>query len=215
MIGFAAASAAFTLGLVHSLAPGHWLPVVLLARARRWSRPTAALGALVAASGHVFLSIVIGVLLVAVGAQLFRQHGEAIEEYAGIGLIVFGIGYAAWAWFNHSACRVHSHGHHGPEVTRVKVPFVFLFTLGLSPCLTILPTFVAAAAAGVPALLWAIVGFALGVITALVGATLLGAAGVMKLDHPFLEHYGDVLTGVVAALMGVAFLLIHTHSHHH
>jgi nickel/cobalt exporter len=215
MIGYAAASAAFTLGLVHSLAPGHWLPVVLLAKARRWTRGTTLLGALVAASGHVFLSILVGVILVAVGARLFHAHGAAIEEYAGWGLIAFGLGYAVWSWFNHSHCHAQDHEHHGPDVRRVRLPFAFLFTLGLSPCLTILPTFVAAAAQGVPVLGAAIGGFAVGVVTALVGATLLASFGVMKLDHPFLEHYGDVLTGVVASLMGVAFLLIHTHSHSH
>jgi hypothetical protein len=32
--------------------------------------------------------------------------------------------------------------------------------------------------------------------------------GMWKLDHPILEHYGDVITGVAVALLGVFFFFI-------
>jgi hypothetical protein len=51
-----------------------------------------------------------------------------------------------------------------------------------------------------------LLGFALGVLAALVGSTVLVFLGGMKLDHPFLEHYGEVITGVGVALIG--FLLV-------
>jgi hypothetical protein len=56
------------------------------------------------------------------------------------------------------------------------------------------------------------VGFALGVILALVGATLVVTLGIMKVDHPLLEHYGDVMTGVAVFLMGI-FLFLSPHAH--
>jgi hypothetical protein len=58
------------------------------------------------------------------------------------------------------------------------------------------------------------VTFAIGVMVALGGATLVVSRGLMKLDHPLLEHYGDVITGLAVALMGIVlYLLPHHHAH--
>lgn len=201
-----AASAAFV-GLVHSLAPGHWLPVVLTMKARRWSLRKAALGALVAASGHILLSIAIGLISVQMGSLFFHEHEEHIERFSGVTLILFGLIYAGLAYFRHSTC--HGHSHHGPDPKKnERTPFLFLFTLGLSPCVAVIPVFLAAAPMGAAAVGLSMAAFAGGVIAALVGATGLVSFGVMKLDHPLLEHYGDVITGLGVAVMGTVLLLL-------
>jgi len=208
-----ALSAAFV-GLVHSLAPGHWLPVVLMTKAKRWPTRTAIMGAIMAASGHVLVSVTLGILGVTLGAQLLMAHEENIEHYGGLGLVVFGLAYAVWSLLRHKSC--HGHEHHGPVPTgkEKRGPFAFLFMLGFSPCVAVLPVFVAAAPLGIHVLISTMVAFAVGVIGALVGATLLVSYGVMRLDHPIFEHYGDVITGVGVAALGLAlFLLPHMHGH--
>ena len=85
-------SAAFV-GFVHSLSPGHWLPVVLLVKARKWDLAEAALGALVAASGHIFVSAGLGLVGLFVGKQFFGGNLHELEEHAGLILIVFGLIY--------------------------------------------------------------------------------------------------------------------------
>jgi nickel/cobalt exporter len=192
-------SAAFV-GLVHSLAPGHWLPVVLVSKARKWNTRTALLGAAVTAAGHVLISLVLGLVALEVGAHYFAQHEEGIESYAGLAVAVFGVLYALNSYFRHARC--HGHEHHGPAPDRRKSPFVFLFTIGLSPCVAVLPVFAAAAPVGTVAVVVAMIGFVAGVLVALLSATLLATTSVVKLDHPILEHYGDVITGVTVAMMG-------------
>jgi hypothetical protein len=205
---FLLAGSAITIGLIHSLAPGHWLPVVLLARTKRWGLASSLLGALVAASGHILVSVGLGALALVLGAQVFTSHEASIERFSGLGLVAFGLSYAAWSWRRHRAC--HGHEHHGPEVTkqREKAPFAFLFFLGFSPCVAVLPVFVAAAPLGFLAVAATMGAFALGVLFALGGATLLVARGIMKLDHPLFEHHGDVLTGLAVALMGALLFFI-------
>jgi nickel/cobalt transporter (NicO) family protein len=190
------------IGLVHSLAPGHWLPVVFLTRARRWSMGTAMLGALVAASGHVLVSVFLGVLGIKIGVHYFTQYEEQIEHYSGLVLVVFGIVYALLAYFNHIGCSSHTH-HHGPEPRKHSEPFLFLFSMGLTPCVAVLPIFAAAAPLGTLTLVITMLGFALGAVVALLGTTVLVSFGVMRLEYPFLEHYGDVITGICVALMGI------------
>jgi nickel/cobalt exporter len=217
-----AASAAFV-GLVHSLAPGHWLPVVLMAKTRRWPMKTAVVGAVIAASGHIFLSIALGLASIWIGVHYFSAYEEQIEQYAGLALGVFGLIYATLAYFRHSGC--HGHTHHGPEVESEfssdanqkpksghrKTPFLFLFTLGFTPCVAVLPVFAAASSWGSLAIVLSFVAFSLGVLASLIGSTLLVSLGLVKLDHPVLEHYGDVITGSGVAIMGVLLFLFSAH----
>jgi ABC-type nickel/cobalt efflux system permease component RcnA len=201
-----AASAALV-GLVHSLSPSHWLPVVLVTKARKWPTRTAILGALVAASGHILVSIALGFVAIEIGAQLLASQEEAIEKYAGLGLALFGVAYGTWAYVRHLQCR--GHEHHGPDPKRDrKGPFLFLFTLGFAPCIAVLPVFATAATAGAAAVALTMAAFAGGVLTALVGATLLVTFGVMKLDHPVFEHYGDVITGAAVACLGLGIFIL-------
>ena len=204
-----AASAAFV-GLVHSMAPGHWLPVVLMAKTRRWSVKVAVLGALITASGHIILSLLLAGGAIAVGAHFLSQYEGQIESYAGLGLVLFGAAYAIYAYVTHSRC--HGHEHHGPvpdpKKKGLKGAFLFLFSTGLSPCVAVLPVIAAAAPTGLSAVAVTMLFFALGVSSALVGSTVLVTLGILKLDHPLFEHYGDVITGVAVALMGVVLFFL-------
>lgn len=199
-------SAAFV-GLVHSLSPGHWLPVVMMTKARRWPVSTAMLGAFVAASGHIILSVALGLLASEVEAKVLMRQESNIERYSGLVLLAFGTIYAWVAYRRHGHCVGHS--HHGPEVPKkTKGPFMFLFSVGFSPCVAALPVFAAAALHGSAPLFLSVAAFSVGVLAALMGATALVSLGMWKLDHPILEHYGDVITGVAVALLGVFFFFL-------
>jgi len=200
-------------GLVHSLAPGHWLPVVLMAKTKRWSMQQAALNAAVAASGHIIISLSLGLLASFIGHTFFAGYLHEIEENAGWILVVFGVIYAVYSRFQHRHCNDHSHGHHGPEPKKKETaPYWFLFALGFSPCFAVLPLFATAVGMGSFSLMVVMITFSIGVLTALVGGSLLVARGLVKLDHPILEHYGELITGLGVAAMGV-FLLLFPHTH--
>jgi ABC-type nickel/cobalt efflux system permease component RcnA len=198
-------------GFVHSLSPGHWLPVVLLVKARKWGPAQAVVAALVTASGHIFVSVGLGLIGLFVGKKFFGTNLHELEEHAGLILVAFGFLYAVYSRFNHRHC--HGHEHHGPDPrTSGKAPYVFLFSLGLSPCFAALPVFAAAIGGGTAVLLGSMLAFSLGVAASLTGGSLFVARGLVKLDHPIFEHYGDVITGLGVALMGVILLLF---PHHH
>lgn len=203
------ASALFV-GLLHTLAPGHWLPVVLLAKTHRWSLRTAFLGALTAGSGHILVSVGIGLVSIFIGAQFFSSYEEEIERLGGLMLAMFGLGYAFVSYFRHSSCLDHS--HHGPDPAQKpeskNAPFLFLFSLGFSPCVAVVPLIATAGASGVIPTLATALGFSVGVLISLVTATSLSTAGLMKLDHPLFEHYGNVIAGLGIAIMGVIMFFI-------
>ena len=138
-----AASAAFV-GFVHSLAPGHWLPVVLTAKGHRWPLSRALLGSLITAAGHVLISAAIGAVSVYIGQHFFHGDEEQLERYASLLLIAFGLAYSWFSYSRHSHC--HGHEHHGPDPGGPrgrKAPFLFLFSVGLFPCVAVLPVILA------------------------------------------------------------------------
>ena len=209
MLTFAFSAA--VIGAVHSFSPGHWLPVVLLAKARKWGLARAMAGASITALGHVVSSGVMGVVVVAAGLNLITQFEESVEKYGALGLILFGISYAVYSYFYHSQCVGHT--HHGPNPRKTRMPVLFLFGIGLSPCMAALPLFVASSGSGgLLQMMLTLAAFAGGVLIALLSATLLFSKGLMKLDHPIFEHYGDMLTGLGVSFVGL-LLLVLPHGH--
>lgn len=206
-----ALSAAFV-GFIHSLSPGHWLPVVLIVKARKWDLAQAALGAFIAAAGHIFVSVGLGFIGLVIGKEFFAPYLHELEEHSGMILIFFGLAYAVYSRFSHRHC--HGHEHHGPDPRKSgKAPYVFLFGLGFSPCFAVLPVFATAIGAGSGVLFLCMFAFAIGVVVALVGGSLLVSRRLVKLDHPVFEHHGDLITGLGVAAMGLVLVLLpHTHA---
>lgn len=194
------------IGFVHSLSPAHWIPVTVVARKQGWTPIQSVVGALVVALGHVSLSVGIGLFVVGLGAGWIQSHEEALERYWGIALVILGLAYALYAFRKHGRCTGHT--HHGPTYEPGQKPYAFLFMTGFSPCLAALPIFTAAMVYGYSAVVLTLGAFSVGVAFALTGAVWLVAHGFRKLDHPFLEHYADVLAGVGVAAAGGALILM-------
>ena len=200
---------ALTVGFVHSMAPGHWLPVVLLAKSRGWKPQTAAIASMVTAFGHIMISVVIAAVALALGAKALEAHEHVIEAYAGLGLALFGLCFAIYSYSRHASCKGHT--HHGPEPKSseksLKGAMGFLFLVGFSPCVAVFPVFAASLPWGVAGWLLTGAAFSLGVMAALGGSVLMVSFGALKLDHPVFEHFGDVLTGGAMVLLGLGLFL--------
>jgi hypothetical protein len=203
------------IGFLHSITPAHWIPVVLMSKTRKWSMPTTMGGALVVGLSHSVLTLGIAWIAVQLRLHEILHFEHEIERFGGWVLLSSGIAFAALALVSHARCR--GHEHHGPKPDGRK-PFLFLFLAGFNPCVAVLPIFFALAPHGYGAMSLGSFTFAAGVLAAILGASVLVRAGVAKLDHPFLEHHGDVITGLGIALVGAYLLFLasgHTHLHTH
>ena len=105
---------ALVLGLVHTvLGPDHYVPFIVIGRARRWSLARTALLTFVCGVGHVASSVLLGMAGAAAGAALGRlEELEAMRgELAGWSLLIFGGGYAAFGVWRALSKRRHGHVH--------------------------------------------------------------------------------------------------------
>jgi len=87
------AATGFTVAFLHAAIPTHWLPFVLVARARSWSRGKALAVMALAGVGHVLLTSLLGLVIAFFGFELDENFGEAFPWIAGGLLIAFSAFY--------------------------------------------------------------------------------------------------------------------------
>jgi nickel/cobalt exporter len=85
----------FTVAFFHAAIPTHWLPFVLVARARGWSRAKAILVLALAGLGHVGLMTVLGMGIAWFGFRLDEKIGGAFHWIVG-GLLLAFAAYYFW-----------------------------------------------------------------------------------------------------------------------
>ncbi len=108
------AGTAAILGFVHTiLGPDHYLPFIVLSKARQWSSAKTVMITVLCGIGHVLSSVVLGFIGIALGIAVFRL--EAVEafrgELAAWLLIAFGFTYFIWGLHRAIRHRTHEHSH--------------------------------------------------------------------------------------------------------
>lgn len=103
---------AATLGVVHTLlGPDHYLPFIVLSKARKWTRTRTLWITFISGVGHVTGSVILGMIGIAMGISLSKL--EAFEASRGslVGwmLIAFGILYTAYGLYKYLKRGAHMH----------------------------------------------------------------------------------------------------------
>lgn len=112
------AGAAATLGFVHTLiGPDHYLPFIVISRARQWKLGKTLWISFLCGLGHVLSSVLLGFLGIALGMAV--GHLEKVESARGnIAswlLIGFGLAYMVWGLRKAYRSRAHEHVHYHPD----------------------------------------------------------------------------------------------------
>jgi ABC-type nickel/cobalt efflux system permease component RcnA len=110
------AATGFTVAFFHAAIPTHWLPFVLVARARGWGRLKAIAVTVGAGVCHVAITSLLGLAIAWFGFQLDEKVGAAFPWIAGGLLLAFGAFYFWRQWSGGGICHHHPPGgHHQPD----------------------------------------------------------------------------------------------------
>jgi len=231
----------FTVAFFHAAIPTHWLPFVLVARARDWSRVKTLAVAAFAGLGHVALTTALGLLIAWFGFQADEHMGELFPQIAG------GILLAIAAWYfwrqlrggvlhHHAPGGTHQpsahcghepeHSHFEEELEGTKLvsqragdwtAITGLFTmLTLSPCEGFLPVYLSGVQFGWTGFFVLSGILALGTLAGMMLFTWLTLLGLAKLPLQKLERYEAALLGTIFAVLGLMMLFLeHGHEHVH
>jgi nickel/cobalt exporter len=105
---------AASVGFIHTLAgPDHYLPFIVLSKARKWSYLKTVWITILCGIGHVGSSIVIGFIGIAFGLgvaklQFFEGYRGSVAAWL---FILFGLGYFIWGLIRGIRNKKHQHLH--------------------------------------------------------------------------------------------------------
>jgi sulfite exporter TauE/SafE len=213
---------AVAVAIIHTvIGPDHYLPFIVMSKARNWSFARTSWITLACGTGHVASSVVLGLAGYAAGAGLRRL--EWIESFRGEvaawALIMFGALYAAWGFWrlkrrapdghtHDHLIRLHSHNHiHDPK-TGAEIsltPWILFAIFVFGPCEPLIPLFIYPAATNGWAGAWLVsIAFATATIGSMLALVLAGRYGLDWLPAGRLVRYNHVLAGSTIAIAGCA-----------
>ncbi|HHI02108.1 MAG: hypothetical protein DRP51_03620 [Candidatus Zixiibacteriota bacterium] len=196
---------AASIGFFHTLlGPDHYLPFVAISKARDWSQTKTLLLTILCGFGHVFSSIILGLIGVALGTAVTKlEFIESIRgELAAWTLIAFGLVYLIWG-LRRAYKNKHQHHHHNDK--KSLTPWVLFIVFVLGPCEPLIPILMYPAAKSSLSGMILVAGvFSIVTIATMTLIVYLLIGGFKLLKFPSLERYSHALAGFVILLCGVA-----------
>lgn len=193
------AAAGFVVAFLHAALPTHWLPFVLVARARGWSRARTLAVAAFAGLGHVACTVLLGAGVLAAGMVVAPWLGHGLHWIAGGLLVALGL----WQLMGHA---------HGGEPRRYRsdaaaVAGLFLL-LAISPCEAFLPLYLANAGEGWGAFALLSAVLLIATTAGMMLFTALSLAGAARLKLDWLARREPAILGGVMCVLGVAMIAV-------
>ncbi len=114
-------AAVAAVGVLHTIVPDHWVPIMVIARRNGWSKGETARAALQAGTGHILSTLLLAVIVWLVGVAAAEHLGQIVDTAASLALIALGVWVALSAWFDLRRIgtrHAHPHPHgggHGPD----------------------------------------------------------------------------------------------------
>lgn len=222
-------AAAGGIAFLHTiLGPDHYLPFIVLARARSWSMTRTLVVTAICGLGHVASSIFLGGLGVVFGVAVAKIEGVegGRGDLAAWALVAFGLAYALWGirhalrnskgietHHHHGQVHLHTHGDEDHKHERgmgSNLTFWALFLVFvLGPCEPLIPLFVLPASRGDwPLAVATAVVFTAVTLVTMVGLTAAALKGANRLRLGPLERWSHTLAGSVIAASGLAILFL-------
>ncbi len=181
---------AISIAFLHSLAPDHYIPIIVLSRAKKMGIRGTLTMSFLAGSLHVGLSAFLGIAIwKGIDVTGIAGYMERVSPFL---LIVFGVAYAIL-----SITRGHSHRSSGSLVT-------LLLVLGLSPCIPFIPVILTADTFQ-QALKIAVV-FSTATLITILTLTYLSYRAMRPPE--FVHGLEDLLAGLIISVTGLVVLVI-------
>lgn len=222
-------TAAASIGFIHTvLGPDHYVPFIIIARARKWSLVKTGWVTFLCGLGHIGSSVILGLIGIAFGVALNKlKFVESLRgEIAAWLFIAFGLVYFIWGirravrnrphqhWHTHEneSSHLHSHTHtkdhmhvHEKEDSPNITPWVLFTIFVFGPCEPLIPLLMYPAAKSSFYGLALVTGIFGGVtILTMLAVVLVASLGVNLLPIGRLERYTHAIAGATILLCGVA-----------
>lgn len=223
---------AASLGFFHTLAgPDHYVPFIMIARARKWSMGKTAIITFLCGIGHILSAVLLGIIGIAFGLALQKVEAfDSIRDNLAAWLfIAFGLVYFVWGVrkairnrphvhiHHHSEQEDHTHKHthenehvhvhdHGREAN--ITPWVLFAIFVFGPCEVLIPLLMYPAAKNslMDALIVTLI-FGATTIATMLSIIMVSMLGFNLLPLGKMERYTHALAGLAIAICGILIVI--------
>ena len=220
---------AVSIAFIHTLlGPDHYIPFVVISKARAWNLRKTTLVTILCGLGHVASSVVLGFVGIALGIAVHKLKAlESVRgNIAGWALIAFGLVYMVWGirrairnkahqhFHFHTDGEGHTHDHthseehlhpHAKTSYKELTPWILFTVFVFGPCEPLIPIVMYPAAQGHIGNVVVVASlFSLVTIATMLVIVLGMIRGLSLLPTKNLERYSHALAGATIALCGMA-----------
>src|SRR4051812_15671609 len=220
------AATGFGVAFFHAAIPTHWLPFVLTARVQHWNRGKTILVTVLAGTGHVLATAVLGLCITWFGTTVSDSIGDWFPRVAGGALLLFGLYYVMRQLRGHGHVHFpyphehlhetensgheheheHEHGHEhaarGRTSDRAAIVSLLAF-LTFSPCEGFLPFYVSGIRYGWTGFAILTVILSVATVLGMVLFTSLTLIGLGRIKLAVLEKYESLVMGLLLCMVGL------------
>ena len=220
---------AASIGFFHTLlGPDHYIPFIVMSRAKKWSLFKTGLITFFCGLGHILSSVLLGMIGIALGIAVTKL--ELLESFRGNlaawALIAFGLVYFIWGLrqairnrphthlHTHLSENKHDHNHvhaeehlhvHNEEKTQNITPWILFTVFVFGPCEPLIPILMYPAAKNsIFGLIWITCIFGAVTIMTMLSIVIISTLGVTLLPFGRLERYAHALAGATICICGMA-----------
>jgi len=220
---------AVSIAFIHTvLGPDHYVPFIVMSKARKWSLSKTSLITVLCGLGHIISSILLGIIGIVFGVAIMKL--EALEGFRGNlaawALISFGFAYFVWGIHraykskphmhahSHEDGHMHAHGHaHSMEHAHIHskgsekniTPWILFTIFVLGPCEPLIPILMYPAAKNnINGLILVTTLFGLVTIATMLSIVAALSFGLKLVPLGRIERYAHAMAGAVIFLSGIA-----------
>jgi len=213
---------AASIGFLHTITgPDHYLPFIVLGKARNWSIVKTLWITALCGVGHVMGSVALGFIGIGLGIALKQLVDiESVRgDIAAWGLIAFGLAYLVWGlrWGQRKHAHIHTDGtahvhkhppeHHHSHANRDQAsltPWVLFIIFVLGPCEPLIPILmIPAAKSSVAGVAYVASIFSIVTILTMMAVVWVASTAAHRLPLGGLTRWSHALAGGALALSGI------------
>lgn len=208
--------------------PDHYLPFIVLSRSKKWSVRKTVLVTSMCGLAHVFSSVLIGFITIALGWTFSKTlHLEFVRgQIASWMLLFFGIIYIAYSLYKLTKNKTHKHfeisdqndiyvfehQHKQTVIPNKKhkvTPWILFFIFATGPSEPIIPLLVFPSLNFSIFKVWTLILFyAISTVLTMLILVFLGITGSNLVNYKSFEKYTDLISGVMIVFCAIGMLFL-------
>jgi nickel/cobalt transporter (NicO) family protein len=194
------------LSLIHAAIPNHWIPLIAIGKAEKWTMKETLSATLITGFAHTLSTVVIGIIVGLIGIKLSNSYSLIMRYIAPSILIAMGIVYVILD------IKVHEHQHHmefentniqNSAKSKAGVLIGLSMAMFLTPCIEIEAYYFQAGMIGWEGIFVVSAVYTFTTIMLMLLFVYAGFKGTQQFRSHMLEHHEKLITGIVLVILGI------------